>query len=231
MSLGDINTSPVYTLTLPSTKKKIKYRPYNVGEQKKLLLAHIDEDQDTIIAAVKDMIENCTYGKVDFDTSPTFDIEYVMIKLRSKSAGEVLDVSMECNECSNMFPISINLEEVKVVGGSNSNVELAPGLYLKMKYPTVKNTVTVSPEDIEGTFKQIAACIDKIIHGEEIYDAADQTEKEVIGFLERLTENQLKSIKNFIDNIPVVEYRSEKVCTHCGQNNKVYVTGITSFFI
>lgn len=231
MSLGNIKTSPVYTLTLPSTKKKIKYRPYNVGEQKKLLLAHIDEDRDTILEAVKDMIENCTYGQVDFDKSPTFDIEYIMIKLRSKSAGEVLDVSMECNGCGKMFPISINLDEVKVVGGADSNVQLATGLFMKMKYPTVKNAVTSESNDIDTTFKQLAGCIDKIIHEEDVYDAKDQPESELIGFLGRLTETQLKQIKTFVDNIPIVEYRSEKVCTHCNHKNKVYVTGITSFFI
>lgn len=231
MSLKNINTSPTYSLKIPSTKKTVEYRPYNVGEQKSLLLAHMEGDAETILTAAKQMIENCTFKKVDFENSPAFDIEYILVKLRSKSAGEIVDVGIKCVSCEHMFPYQINLDKVEVTGGSDKNVKISEDLYIVMKYPTVRTSVQFDPEDIDSAFNQIAECIESIVHGEEVYDAKEQSKAELVEFISRLTESQVEKLKDFFVNMPKVEYVSQQECPSCKHENKIHITGITNFFI
>lgn len=231
MSLKNINTTPVYTMTLPSNGKKIDYRPYNVGEQKNLLLAKMEEDADAVLAAAKAMIENCTFNKVNFSTAPSFDIEYIMIKLRSKSAGEIVDVGIKCTSCEHLFPYQINLDKVVVSGQPNKNVKLSDSLVLVMKYPTVGVAVSIEESNLDSTFAQIAACIESVVDGDNVYDAKDQTLEELTAFVERLTESQVELLKEFFVSLPVVEYKATQTCPECKHENSIHITGITNFFI
>lgn len=231
MSLESINTSPTYTMTIPSTGKQVDYRPYNVGEQKNLLLAKMEDDTQTILTAAKVMIENCTFKKVQFDSSPAFDIEYIMVKLRSKSAGEIVDVGVVCTKCEHQFPYQINLEEVKVTKEPNRNLKLSESLHFVMSYPTVKTAVDFDPTNVDSAFAQIAACVETIVDGDEVYDAKDQTQESIVKLIERLTESQVQLIKDFFVNLPQVEYKATQACPSCDHVNNIHVTGITNFFI
>ena len=231
MSLKNINTAPVYELTVPSTGKKVKYRPYNVGEQRNLLLAQLEEDKRAAIVAVGQIIENCTFGKVDVTNSPAFDIEYILTKLRAKSAGEMVDVGVKCKDCEEVFPIQINLEKVVVEGIADKNVKLGDDLYVVMKFPTIDAAAEFDPDDVEGIFVPIARCVETIVSGEEVYDAREQSLEEVVEFIERLTEQQMESIKNFFSSIPVVSYTAKHNCPKCGHENHIYMSGVSDFFI
>lgn len=231
MSLKNINTAPTYTLTVPSSNKKIDYRPYNVGEQKALLLAHMEDNADAILTAAKVMIEGCTYGKVDFDSSPSFDIEYILVKLRSKSAGEIVDVGIKCTACDHMFPYQVNLDKVEVNGSTNKNVKITDDLYIVMKYPSVRTAVKFDPEDLDSIFLQIANCIESIVHGDEVYDAKEQSPSDLVDFISRLTESQVEKLKDFFIDMPKVEYKATQKCPSCGHENRIHITGITNFFI
>ena len=231
MSLNNINTSPTYYLTVPSSNKKIKFRPYNVAEQKKLLLAHIEEDNEAIMLALKEMVESCTFGSVEFSSSPSFDIEYILVKLRAKSAGEIVDVGIKCISCDKLTPVQINLDQVKLEGEADKNIKLNDDLYQIMKYPTVEASVSFDPEDLDSVFSKIADCVDTVVYGEEVYDSKDQKKSDIVSFLGKLTEQQLEKVKVFFDCIPKLTYRNKHVCVNCGHENQVFVTGVTNFFI
>ena len=106
---------PQYTLTIPSTEKKAKYRPFLVKEEKVLLIALESENQTNIINAIRTIISNCLYGDVNVDEMPTFDLEYIFLQLRAKSKGEVIDLKYECPKCKTELDVNINTEDVKVI--------------------------------------------------------------------------------------------------------------------
>lgn len=231
MSLSSINTAPTYELTLPSNKKKLKYRPYNVGEQKNLLLAQLENNKEATVAALKALLTNCTYEKFDVDSAPAFDIEYIMIQLRSKSAGEVVDVGVECKGCEKVFPAQLNLEKVEVRGETQNKIKLNEELFLLMKYPTLDSSVNFDPENIDSVFEQIAKCIEAIVYGEDVYDAKEQSTEELVKFVESLTEFQMNKVKNFFESIPSVVYEADHNCAHCGHSNKVILDNVSDFFM
>ena len=95
MGLPKLNTA-VHLLELPSTGEEIKFRPFLVKEQKLLMLAQESENDREIFEAMTSIIKSCTFDKIDTTTSPLFDIEYVFLKLRSKSVGGKANIKILC---------------------------------------------------------------------------------------------------------------------------------------
>ena len=114
MSLPVIN-APTYELVVPSTKEKIQYRPFLVKEEKILLLAMEDGDENNISLALKQIIENCTNGGVDVDKLALFDLEFIFLRIRAKSVGENVKVNLLCEDDNETYvPVEIPLEQIKV---------------------------------------------------------------------------------------------------------------------
>ncbi len=86
MTLPKIVT-PTYELEIPSSKEKITYRPFLVKEEKILLLAQEAEKDSEMLLALKQIINNCTYEKVEVEKLPMFDLEYIFLQIRAKSVG------------------------------------------------------------------------------------------------------------------------------------------------
>ena len=96
MPLPKIST-PTYELELPSSGKKIKYRPFLVKEEKILILALESEDTKQITNAIKNILKDCISTRgVKVDDLPTFDIEYIFLNIRGKSVGESVDLIITC---------------------------------------------------------------------------------------------------------------------------------------
>ena len=96
MPLPTIAT-PTYELTLPSTGKKLKYRPFLVKEEKLLILALESKNQAEITNSVKDVLRECVITKgIKIDDLPTFDIEYLFLNIRAKSIGEDINLIVTC---------------------------------------------------------------------------------------------------------------------------------------
>ena len=60
-------TTPTYELEIPSTDEKIKFRPFLVKEEKILMMAMESKSSADITRAVKDIVTECTFGKVKID--------------------------------------------------------------------------------------------------------------------------------------------------------------------
>ncbi len=226
---------PEYTLTIPSSKKEVKYRPFLVKEEKILLLAMESEKTEEIIDATKKIIENCVYGDVDVNEMPTFDIEYIFLQLRAKAKGEILDLKYKCPKCELEIPI----EHTK-------DIKLTEELGVMMKYPNlslqtkIAQTSNNKPE-IEGLFKTIVACIDYIYDKETTYPSKDHTEKEMNDFLESLTDTQFQKLSKFFETSPALKHDVNLHCKNkvkgkgkekkeCGYKEKITLEGLNSFF-
>ena len=160
---------PQYTLTIPSSGKEIKYRPFLVKEEKILLLAMESEKTEEIITATKTIIENCIYGDIDVDNMPTFDVEYIFLQLRAKAKGEVLDLTYKCPKCEGEIPIAINIDDIAIQRNKehNKDVKLTEELGVMMKYPNMSLQMEVAQNtdtktDVEKLFETVISCVDYI---------------------------------------------------------------------
>ena len=238
MPLPKIAT-PTYELEIPSTKKKIKYRPFLVKEEKILLLAMETNDPKEIAESVKNVINNCIITRgVKVDKLSTFDIEYLFLNIRGKSVGEEVEVMVTCpDDGETQVPMVINLDEIKVIKDPkhNRDIKLDDELTLRMKYPSlnefVKSNFTGEDEmTIDDTFGMITGCVEQIYSEEESWAASDSTPKEMREFLEQLTSTQFKEIETFFETMPKLAHNLKIKNPKTGVESEVTLEGLTSFF-
>jgi hypothetical protein len=225
-------------LELPSTGKKIKYRPFLVKEEKILIIAMESEDEKQITNAIKEVISSCIISRgVKIDQLSTFDIEYLFLNIRGKSVGEEVEVMVTCpDDGVTQIPTVINLDEIKVQKGKNHtrDIKLDDELILRMKYPSldefIKNNFSGEEISVDNTFDLIASCVEQVYSEEESWSASDCTKKELKQFLEQLSSKQFKEIENFFDTMPKLSHTVTVTNPKTGVESDIVLEGLTAFF-
>jgi len=228
---------PEYELELPSTKETVKYRPFLVKEEKLLLTAmQLGEEKD-MMTAVKTIIKNCTNLKTRVEELSTFDIEYVFLRIRSKSVGEVSRVVVTCpDDGETTTEIDIDLEAIQVVfpEGHTNKIELTDDIGIIMKYPSldmfIKLNFTGEDITVDNMFELSVSCMSQIYQGEEVYDCRTYSKKEVMEFLEGLKSSEFAKIQNFFTTMPKLEHEIEVENPNTGVTSKIKLEGLGSFF-
>ena len=240
MALPKLNV-PVYEAVLPSTEKVIKYRPFLVKEEKILLTAMEAGEDSAMIPAVKQIINNCVEGNLDVDKLPTFDIEYLFLRLRAKSVGEQVTLGLKpwgCPKnkgelCENSTQVNVNLEEVNVIKTEkhSNKIMLDDKIGIQLSYPDMSKLGKVDKIDTaEAGMNIIKDCIDMIYTEEEMYERGTFTDKELDEFVESLNTQQFTLIKNFFDTMPVLKHTVKYNCEICGEDKETTIQGLNSFF-
>ena len=238
MPLPTIAT-PTYELELPSTGKKIKYRPFLVKEEKLLVLALESEDTKQITTAIRAVLKNCIQTRgVKVENLPTFDIEFLFLKIRGKSVGEEIEVNLICpDDKETSVPVTINIDDIKITKDKDhtNKIKLDKSLMMEMKYPSldefIKNNVDFTGDpDMDQSFDLIASCIDKIYTEEEVWSTADCTKKEVTEFLEQMNSRQFKGIEKFFTTMPKLSHSIDITNPNTGVKSTVVLEGLSSFF-
>jgi hypothetical protein len=239
MVLPKIST-PIYELEIPSLKKKIRYRPFLVKEEKILIIALESEDSKQIANAVKNVISNCILSKgVKVEDLSTFDIEYLFLNIRGKSVGETVDVLITCpDDETTQVPMSINLDEINVeVDPKHSrDIKLDDTLTLRMRYPSmtefIKNNFDSGDSvSVDDTFDLIVSCIDQIYSEEESWTASDSTKKELLEFVEQLSSKQFKEVEKFFETMPKLSHTIKIKNPKTGIESEVVLEGLSAFFV
>ena len=230
-------TTPTYELEIPSTDEKIKYRPFLVKEEKILMMAMESKSSANITQAVKDIVMECTFNKVDISNMPMFDVEYIFLNIRSKSVGEVSKLKILCQDDGKTYAdVELDLNEVKVqVGDDHTNkIELTEDMGLIMKYPTIDSFSETGIRDINPSnmLDVISTCILQIYEkkGEKTYDPKDQTKKELTEFIEQLNTKQFKDVQKFFETMPKLKHEITVKNPKTKKENKVTLTGLNDFF-
>jgi hypothetical protein len=238
--------TPLYEITLPLSKQKIKFRPFLVKEEKILLMAMESEEEEAVILAIKQIVNNCCIDDINVDDLPILDLEYMFFQLRARSVGETIDLQYKCNndineggeerKCNHLVKLSFNALEVEPelnVKESNK-IELTPKLGLVLKYPTFGSVdELIENQKISATeliIKTIVTSIDYIYDDENIYYAKDNTNEELLDFVDSLSREQFSQIQNFFENIPKLKKKLDFKCGKCGYSDTIEVEGIQSFF-
>ena len=230
------NETPHYELTIPSTGKKVKYRPFLVKEQKNLLVALESQDPKNILMAVVDCISSCTED-VDTNKLSTFDTDYMFVKIRSKSVGEKSTVNAACDKCEHQNPVDVNLDNIKMDNvDTNTTINLSSDISVQLKYPTyidMTNNERLFSEQQTATgmlFDTIAMCIESVNTNEERIALKDEPVEEVEAFINSLNGEQLQKITNFVEAMPSLTHKIEYTCESCGHKNEKVLSGIQDFF-
>ena len=238
MALPKLNTQK-FELMIPSTDKKVKYRPFLVKEEKILLQALESQKQKEIIQALKDIVSVCTYGQLSVDELPTFDLEYVFLQIRSKSVGEVAKLKVLCPDTKKDYAeVEVDLSTVDVhVDDEHTNkimVNEEKQIGVLMKYPTI-NAVDPTKDYSKGTdtkslFKIISDGIYQIFEGEKVHLAKDYTREELDKFVESLDSKSFKKIQRFYETMPKLMHEIEVENPKTKVKSKITLSGLSDFF-
>jgi hypothetical protein len=239
MPLPKIST-PTYELELPSTGKKIRYRPFLVREEKILIMALESEDTKQISSAIVQILSDCIATKtVKVSELSTFDIEYLFLNVRAKSVGETVEVNVTCpDDGETQVQMEINIDDIKVQKDSKHTniIKLDDNLSMKLKYPSLEQfvennfEVNESESEVNKSLSMIISCIDTVYDQEESWNAADCSKKELEEFVEQMNTKQFKEIENFFVTMPKLSHKIKVKNPNTKVESDIVLEGLASFF-
>ncbi len=230
--------TPSFELTLPSNKKKVKYRPFLVKEEKILILAIESGGMKEITMAIKDVLKNCVLTRgVKIDELPTFDIEYLFLNIRARSIGESIDLVITCpDDGKTQVTTQIYIDEVKVKTNKDhtQDIKIDDTYTMRLKYPSLDQFVdenfTFEEKESDNTFSLVASCIEMVFSKDEAWEGKDSTEEELVEFLEQLNSSQFKEVQKFFDTMPKLSHDIEVENPETKVKSTVTLEGLASFF-
>ena len=226
---------PVFETKLVSTgRKKIRYRPFTVKEEKILLIAQESDDLAQVILAMKQIISNCC-SDVDIEKLPMFDMEYLLMQIRGKSVNNVIEFQITDPETEKPVDIELDIDEIKIVKpkGHTKEIPITDTSYLSMSYPTINQVEGFLNEDqaeADNVFDVMSQCIESVVDGDTVYDLNDFTAEEVIEFIESFQTQTVEAMRKFFETQPVLKCEKEYVNAN-GDKKKIVLEGTETFFI
>jgi len=233
-----------HTVSIPSTKKEIRIRPFLVKEQKILLTALTSESAEDVSSATKQIVNNCVVTPgFDVDSLELFDLEYLILQLRILSVGETTKIRFQarentsCKQCSKHRDVEINLKEAGVDMSTmmDKKIQLTSTVGLIMKYPTTKILSKIESikdsNDIDDLFKIVWSCVECVYEKDKITSSKDVTPKEAIEFLESLSAEQFSKLETFISSIPKLKQTITVKCSECEFQQNFTLVGLNDFFV
>lgn len=231
--------TPKYTITIPSSRKSIEIRPYLVKEEKILMIAIESHDEKQMIVAIKDIIRACTFDKVNPDDLTTVDLEYIFLKLRCKSVGEISSVTLKCldTECTGSINASIDLDSIEPTSSGapvSNNVQLTDKVGMTLRPMSVR---TLGRLNVESKTKgdqitaMIIASMESIFDQNGVYRVEDHTVEELSTFIDSLSTPHLQKIQAYIESLPRLTKDLEYTCPKCKVKHKITLSGLQSFFV
>ena len=228
-------------MTLPSTGKKLKYRPFLVKEEKLLILALESKNQAEITNSVKDVLRECVITKgIKIDDLPTFDIEYLFLNIRAKSIGEDINLIVTCpDDKETEVKVTVYVDEIEVVKSKdhNKDIKLDKDMTLRMRYPSLSqfiennfDTEDESKTTVDKTFQLIADCMDTVFTKEDAWDSKDYTPDERLNFIEQLSSKQFKDVEKFFATMPKLSHTIEVTNPNTKKKNSIVLEGLADFF-
>ena len=233
-------SSPKYKCVLPSDGREVEYRPFLVKEQKVLMMAQEQENDAAMFDAVKNLIESVTFGKVKPDSLPIIDMEYLFLKIRTKSIGETANIQVTCNydDCEGgQGTTVINLDDVEVVGEEPENkIMISDELGVQLRYPRISDVVAtpVKTDSVESKAVQslelVKSCMVNIYDAEEVNPISDASTNEINECMDSLSMSQLEKITSYFEGLPSLKKEVSAECEKCGKEIRTTVSGLNNFF-
>lgn len=231
---------PSFTHQFYNSKKKVKYRPFTMKEQKIMLLAKQSEDKQQILNSVAQIVDLCTFGTVNAMELPAFDLEDIFLRIRSKSVNNITTLKYKIKEkdtgklTGKHVTVNVNLDEVKVsaLEGHTNIIKITDRIGIKMKYPTM---ALLEDESNRDDHNLIVSCMESVYNGDEVTYIKDCTQEEIEEFIDSLDTNVMLQIREFFRTMPRLRHEIEvKLPLEEGQTEqevvKIVLVGLESFF-
>ena len=238
---------PIYDVFLPLLKRKVRFRPFLVKEEKILLMAMESDDDSAIISAIKQIVENCCLEDLNIESLPVSDLEFFFLNLRARSINEVVELSYKCNnkiaghnneptECGNVVSIEVNVLSIQpeIPEDHTNKIELSEKMGLLMRYPSfriLEQNSKVTGSEVDKLMDILLSCIDSVYTADEIFYTKDVPKEELVNFFENLTRDQFSKVQSFFDTMPKIKKEVDFSCTKCGHNEKINIEGLQNFFV
>lgn len=230
MALPVLNDTPQYTMTIPSSGRNIRFRPYLVKEEKILLIAAQSQDVKSMMNTIVDTIMSCTNNEINRNELTTFDVEYMFLKIRSKSVGENAEVGVKCNLCESSNKVHIDLEAIECESIEVDNiVRITEDISIEMKWPSY-SAIDYVDDETELGFRILSQCMKTVITPNGRMELEDETNESIRTFLESMTKEQFESVSSHIEHMPQVTTDIDFICDKCGEPNNIEVKGMQAFF-
>jgi hypothetical protein len=234
-------STPTYAMVVPSTGETVKYRPFLVKEEKALLIAQQSEDVVTMIETLKKVVKSCVQDQLDVEKLATFDLEYMFTQIRGKSVGETVDLIFACDidhgelneKAKSTVTIDLSTLKVEKSADHTNKIELFGTVGVVMKYPTVdviKKLEGFDTNDLDTVFDIMALSIDYIYDGDNLFYAKEQTQAELLQFIENLSSEQFAKVQKFFETMPKITKQIEYDCPICSKHHVKVLEGLQSFF-
>jgi len=233
MALPQIDVQ-TFKLNISSLNKEYKFRPFLVKEEKLLVMANESSDSRDMLTAAQQIITNCSFGKVNGEKLPLFDVQKVFLDIRSQSVGSVIELNANCGECDAKADVFLDLEavEVKTVEGHKSTFNITDKIAVEMQYPTVEEVHDLVHATEETDVYIVAANNIKTVFTEdETIDFLSNAPDERVEWIENLTPEQFKNIKEFFETMPQLYHTLDFKCKECGKDNYLVIDGYQNFFV
>ena len=239
MPLPKIST-PTYELELPSTGKKVRYRPFLVKEEKILIMALESQDMKQITSAITTVLKDCILSRgIRIKELATFDIEYLFLNVRAKSVGETVEVNITCpDDGETQVQVEIDIDSIKVQKSDTHSdiIQLDNDLSLQMNYPSLNQFIETNFEvggeksEVEQSLNVIMSCIKQVYSSEESWDATDCSKKELKDFVEQMNSKQFKQVEDFFNTMPKLSHTLKVTNPNTKVKSDVTIEGLASFF-
>jgi len=244
MALPKIDV-PIYETVLPSGTR-VQYRSFLVKEEKLFLMAAHADDSETIISNIKQVLSNCLISGPTIDELPIFDIEYLLLQIRARSIGEIINLRYKCNAtitkddgtqatCGTKSDYEINLvnftpttfpDHTKTIMLTNTiGVVMQYPLFSKFSKALIENFTADDAIDI------ILSCIESVFDEQSVHYIKDISKQELLEFIESLSPQQLKKLDHFFNTLPKNTLTVNFVCPSCKHQEIIEAKGIESFFV
>lgn len=226
---------PLFELTIPSTEQRVQYRSFTVREEKILLIAQESKDIDQIITSIKQIVNNCIEN-IDVDQLAMFDLEYILINLRSKSVSNEIEFKIRDPETEEEIDLTLDIKDIEMKKNPDHNkvIKISDDIHISMKYPKIDQLKLLSnsteENQAEVLFDMMMGCIESVVQGEEVYQLKDFTKEEVDEFLNSMTSQHIAEIKKFFDTMPSLRYE-KKYKRKDGIEKTFVAEGTETFFI
>ena len=226
--------SPKYFLTIPSTKASLEFRPFLVKEEKILMIAQEAKSTQSMISAMKDVINSCTFGALDLYSLTMSDLEYILLQIRSKSVGETSKINFKCDECDETIELTIDLSNIEVSSGEQkeNTVQLTDDVGITLKAPGLKEAETAarSNKNNDTIVQSLSSVIESVYDSAMVYPLADSSPKEIETFIDSLSSAQVNKIKEWVDSIPALKKEIKYKCSKGKERTKL-LSGLGDFFV
>lgn len=228
--------SPKYVLTVPSTKQSIEYRPFLVKEEKILLLAQESNSSSEMMSAIKEIVKACTFNVCKPEQLTSFDLEYIFLKLRAKSVGEISNIRCKCDHCETYNEVSVNIDDIEITWPKNevsNKIMLTDKIGVICRHICVDDMSSIisgSEVNVDTITNMLIASIESIFDDSGVYKTSESSREELLTFVNSLSRAQLNKIEEFISNSPKLQHSLQFDCVSCKKENNIILVGTQAFF-